>query len=294
MRFTAIDVETANADCSSICQVGVVWFCGGSVARTWQQLVNPEDYFEPWNVSIHGITEEAVSQAPAFPEIFGELQALLAGQIVVCHTAFDRVSLTRASEKYGLPTVDCTWLDSAKVVRRTWPEHAYRGYGLANIAQTLGIVFRHHEAQEDARAAGEVVLRAIAESGTSLKDWLVRVRQPVSPEAQHRANVEKARIARDGNPEGPLAGEVLVFTGALSIPRREAADAAANAGCAVAESVNKATTLLVVGDQDFRKLAGHRKSSKHRRADALMEKGQAIRILTESDFERLLDIERSA
>jgi len=227
MRFAAIDIETANADCSSICQVGVVCFCDGSVAKTWQQLVNPEDDFDPGNVSIHGITKEAVSHAPAFPEVFGELQALLTGQIVVCHTAFDRVSLTRASAKYRLPTVDCTWLDSAKVVRRNWPAHAYRGYSLANIAQKLGIVFRHHEAQEDARAAGEVVLRAIAESGRSLDDWLVRVRQPVSLEAQHRTTVEKARIARDGNPEGPLAGEVVVFTGALSIPRREAEEAAA-------------------------------------------------------------------
>jgi DNA polymerase-3 subunit epsilon len=71
----------------------------------------------------------------------------------------------------------------------------------------------------------------------------------------------------DGNPDGPLYGEVLVFTGSLDIPRAQAADIAANLGCRVAENVSKATALLVVGDQDIRALAGQAKSSKHRKAE---------------------------
>lgn len=283
MRFIAIDVETANADLASICQIGLATFHDDAATTTWGRLVNPEDDFDPVNVAIHGITHEAVRSEPTLPKLFNKLQEYLTGEIVVCHTAFDRLSLARAAEKYRLPAINCTWLDSAKVVRRTWPAHAHSGYGLKNVAKTLGIVFKHHDAQEDARAAGEIVLRAIAETGRTLDDWLVRVDQPISGEAE--------RIAREGNPEGPLAGEVAVFTGALSIPRREAAEVAANAGCTVAESVNKATTLLVVGDQDIRKLAGHEKSSKHRKAEARIAKGQTIRILAEGDFRRLLQIE---
>jgi hypothetical protein len=48
------------------------------------------------------------------------------------------------------------------------------------------------------------------------------------------------------------------------------------------------TTILVVGNQDIRRLAGHRKSSKHRKAEQLISQGQYIRILTESDFEQLV------
>ena len=96
-------------------------------------------------------------------------------------------------------------------------------------------------------------------------------------------------ITRAGNLDGPLAGEVVVFTGALSIPRREAADLAAAAGCDVAGSVGKAVTLLVVGDQDVRKLGGHEKSSKHRKAESLIQRGQALRILRESDFRALVN-----
>jgi len=87
--------------------------------------------------------------------------------------------------------------------------------------------------------------------------------------------------------QGCFYGEVLVFTGALEIPRREAADIAATIGFQVASGVTKKTTLLVVGDQDIKKLAGHERSSKHRKAEKLIENGIPIRILKESDFKEL-------
>ena len=46
-------------------------------------------------------------------------------------------------------------------------------------------------------------------------------------------------------------------------------------------------TLLLVGDQDVQRLAGHEKSSKHRKAEQLIQTGQPIRILRETDFREL-------
>jgi DNA polymerase-3 subunit epsilon len=54
MDFVALDVETANADSSSICQIGLATFEDGCLVDEWSTLVNPEDYFDPFNVSIHG------------------------------------------------------------------------------------------------------------------------------------------------------------------------------------------------------------------------------------------------
>jgi len=81
-----------------------------------------------------------------------------------------------------------------------------------------------------------------------------------------------------------------VFTGALQISRKDAADLAARVGCHVAPGVTKKTTLLVVGDQDVKKLSGHAKSSKHRKAEELIEKGVPIRILRETDFKQLIKL----
>lgn len=282
MKFIAIDFETANPDLSSICQVGTVTFQDGKVLERWQTLINPEDFFYPSNISIHGIDEKMVQNAPVFPQIFDTLRNLLSGQIVVCHTHFDRAALSRVVDKYQLSQINCTWLDTAKVARRAWKQFTQRGYGLKNIAEMLGIEFQHHNAEEDAWAAGEILLRAISETGLNLEDWLIRVKGPICSKTTEKMD-------RNVDPEGQLSGEVMVFTGALSIPRREAADLAVKFGCEVASSVNKNTTILVVGDQDINRLAGHKKSSKHRKTEDFISKGKAIKILKESDFFMLIE-----
>lgn len=179
MKFIAVDVETANADCASICQIGVALFEDGEVRETREWLVDPEGSFDPMNVSIHGITEADVNGEATFPDVFPELGTLLSERLVVHHTHFDRTALTRAARRYGLTPVDAVWLDSAKVVRRTWSEYSRRGYGLGNVTAALGIAFDHHDALEDAIACGRVLVRAIERSGLSVEEWLVRARQPI-------------------------------------------------------------------------------------------------------------------
>ena len=95
-------MSTANADLSSICQIGVVRFKEGQTADTWQTLLNPEDYFDEVNVSIHGIDEHAVGDAPRFPDISEVLAGHLSGTVVVSHTAFDRTAIAAVFGKYGL------------------------------------------------------------------------------------------------------------------------------------------------------------------------------------------------
>lgn len=284
-EFVALDVETANASLASICQVGVVHFADGIVTDSWESLIDPQDYFDEINVSIHGIDERQVRGAPTFTQIAANLVARIEGRVVVSHTAFDRLAITQACAKYGLATQDCRWLDSARVVRRAWPDrYSRRGYGLGPVCSDLGIQFEHHRAVEDARAAGMCVLRAMEHMGLDIDGWLARVRRSIIPGMDER-------IRRHGSTDGLLFGEELVFTGALTISRRQAADLAATAGCDVVPSVRSTTTILVVGDQDVAKLHGQEKSSKHRKAEALIAAGQAIRILRETDFQRLVGLE---
>jgi len=285
MDFISVDVETANPDHASICQIGIVCFREGQLAEQWESLINPEDYFDDMNVFIHGIDESDVEDAPKLPEVYDNVVRYFSGNVVVSHTSFDRIAFDRAFAKYGLTPPDCKWLDSAKVVRRAWTEFSQKGYGIANVSKKLGIQFKPHIAQEDARAAGEILIQAIKTSGISLDDWFGRVKRPINPAQQ-----TQTRISKEGNPEGPLFGEVIVFTGALQIPRREAAEIASKIGCQVESGVNRLTTMLVIGDQDIRKLAGNEKSNKHRKAEELISKGQVIRILTESDFKLLIAV----
>jgi len=282
MEFVALDFETANADMASICQIGIVHYKDGLVKEEWKTYVDPEDFFDGMNISIHGIDESKVKGAPTFTEIANRIYNYLDGKIAVSHTHFDRVAIKQACTKYNIRVPTCTWLDSARVTRRTWEQFAYNGYGLVNVCDSLGYQFNNHDALEDAKAAAHILLSAINKTGIDLDAWLKCVEQPLNPlESSYN-------ISREGNPEGFLYGEVLVFTGALDIPRRNAADMAANIGCSIVDGVTKNTTILVVGDQAVKKLAGHEKSSKHRKAEGLIQNGQKLRILRESDFKELV------
>jgi DNA polymerase-3 subunit epsilon len=289
MDFVVIDVETANADLSSICQVGIASFRDGELADSWGSLVNPEGEFSAANVSIHGIEEFQVQYAPTWRAIFPHIASRLENRIVVSHTPFDQRALARACDRFNLPGCECIWLDSAKVVRMAWPQFSKSGYGLSNLAAYFGIDYHAHNALEDARCTGLLLLRAITETGLSPEQWLARIEQPInSADHGYRPRTWPSPSKRDGNPYGKLFGEILVFTGSLSISRNEAADAAAAAGCIVEDGVTKHTTILVVGDQDLRVLADHEKSSKHLKAERLIGKGQPISILGESDFMRIV------
>lgn len=281
MEFVALDFETANADISSICQIGLVHFKDGTLPEEWKTYVDPEDFFDEINISIHGIDETIVKGAPNLRDISSRICSYLDNRIAVCHTHFDRVALHKACEKYSLRMPTCTWLDSARISRRTWDQCADKGYGLGNVCAIIGYQFVHHDALEDAKAAAHIILAAIEKTGIDLQGWLKRVKQPIDPSVSN--------ISREGNPDGFLYGEVLVFTGTLEVTRREAADIVANTGCAVATGVTKNTTIVVVGDVDARKLApGQVKYAKHRKAEKLIAQGYPIKIYRESDFKALI------
>ena len=283
MRFVALDVETANADMASICSIGIATYEGRRLIDEFYTLIDPDDDFDPMNISIHGIDFEAVQNAPSFAEASREILPRINGSVVVTHTHFDRVAVAKASQKSGVEFPTCRWLDSSRVARRTWEDCARSGYGLRNLCDRIGYTFQHHNALEDAKAAGQILLVAIAESGFDLEQTFERATQPISPKAR-----SAGRTRVEGNRDGPLFGEVVVFTGSLDLPREDAATLAAQLGCDVAPNVTKTTTLLVVGDTDIRRLAGHEKSMKHRKAEQLISAGISIRIITESGFRHLV------
>ena len=170
MEFVALDVETANENVGSICQIGLAGYKDNELVREWVSLVNPEEKFSPFNISVHGLTATDVAEAPTLPELAETLRAWLERQVVVCHTMFDQRALARAFAKYGLAGFDCRWLDSSQVARQSWTSPA--GYSLAVICELIGHEFQHHDALEDAKAAGAVILAAGRKTGLNVEAWL--------------------------------------------------------------------------------------------------------------------------
>ena len=286
LTFQTIDVETANPRRASICQIGIVEVRSGKIVDEWESLVNPEECFATINKHKHSIDELRVANSPKFPDIYSEMQRRLDESILVSHSPFDRVACERVLEKYKLEQFRVTWLDSAVVVRRAWPErYGKQGYGLANVASDLNIQFNHHDALEDARAAALVLLRDCQETSNDVDYWVDATSKKNTVRRKNRDRSAYFDIHRSGDNEGPLAGFRFVFTGTLAIPRNQAKELVRQLGASVSDSVTNSTTHLVVGIQDPSRLAGFEKSSKNRDAIKRIGEGQDIEVLSEEDFQ---------
>ena len=109
------------------------------------------------------------SPSPVLPDLHEGLRRRLEGSYLLCHTAFDCGALGRALDRYGLPPLQITWLDSARIARAAWPRLPSKG--LPALAKKLKIEFRHHDAVQDAMVAARVVIAASRLLGKSVEDW---------------------------------------------------------------------------------------------------------------------------
>ena len=283
-KFVVVDIETANPDLTSICQIGIAVFENGELIEQWESLINPNAYFDEMNIYIHGITPSMVRNSPTIKQVESKIKGYFADNVVCSYGAFDRVSLTRI-----FPDLQNKWLDIMRVVRRSWDnKFSIKGYGLSKVAKHLKIEqLNHHQALDDAITAGKVLNKAIEDSSSDLDYWFDRVKKPMIEHLDENGN-EQHKIKRQGNPEGALYGEIMVFTGELSMPRHLAADKAAAVGCTVVDGVSKKVTLLVKGYQDESRLRGKELSNKEIKARDLISQGHKMQIISEEDFINLI------
>ena len=173
MNFTCLDFETANCSDASICAAGIAVFVDGELAETRHWLVRPpagHDNFPEDFIEIHGITPEDVQNEPEFPAVAAELLPFLtSADIVVAHNAqFDIGMLSGTLKHFGLPIPSFPTLCTCQTARRAWPE--LPNHKLCTLTAHIGHAFRHHNALEDAEAAGRVLSAIIKERG---EDWVL-------------------------------------------------------------------------------------------------------------------------
>lgn len=178
-RFIAFDVETANRNAHSICQVGLACVDDWGQITTFSLLVDPAEPFSEFNTQLHGIGADACRHAPTFPSVIAAIAPLMVQQPIVQHSSFDSRAVAAACGWHGLDVPHLHWVDSITIARRAWPEFKGNGgHGLGHLKQALSLDFQHHDAGEDARAAAQVVLAAEVKTGRSFVEILARQAAP--------------------------------------------------------------------------------------------------------------------
>jgi DNA polymerase III subunit epsilon len=304
MEFVVIDFETANSSHDSVCQIGIAEFQNGEMVKTWETLVDPEEDFGENQIGYHKIQPADINGQPTFTEIYPKLVAFLSNKIVVSHTTFDLGVLTKSIKKANLDPIQCEWLNSAEVVRKTWPQFSKTGYTLDNMANFLNIELDHHKALSDSIAAGKILLEANRMTEKTARDWVNLLGQPKTPKStaanqsakpsgKKKAPAFPSNKTIPGNPNGPHFGKRMLVSG-LGKSREETKKKGVDAGFDFERSFNVgAIHFLVIADKAFEAQNNGIKTGKLKDAEKNIKKGYDITIISESEFLKMLSSENS-
>jgi len=262
MRAVCIDFETANSFVGSICSVGIAIIEGSTIVDTKYWLVKPHAeyfYFDPFNVMIHGIDEDAVKDAPEFDFIYEQIRHLFNNAIAVAHNAaYDMSALRHVMDLYGIEYPEIDYICTYKAALKTWS--GLENYKLNTVCKFLKHDFTHHNAQEDAAACGKVLLSALAANGTSsIEEFtsLIGMKpgklyacgyRPCSIRSSKKSGIDiKGIVAQCDtfDQEHEFYEKKVVFTGTLStMTRKEAMQKVVNAGGLIGVNVTEDTDFL--------------------------------------------------
>jgi len=159
--FIAIDFETASNEHHSACSLGLAFVKNAKIIDKKYYLIKPPCKFIPYNVKIHGLTEEDVENAPTWAEIWPEINALTKNSLLIAHSAkFDISVLIACCNFYNLPLPHFQYIDSIDLFRAAYPTH--QKASLDYCAHLLSIDLKnHHNAACDAIACAQVAIKSI-------------------------------------------------------------------------------------------------------------------------------------
>ena len=159
-RYIVFDVETPNKNNDRISAIGISVMKDGEIVDSFFSYVNPETEFDQFNIDLTGISPETVSSAPTFPELWEQIEPIMSSGVLVAHFAeFDLGVLKSCFDAYGIhwkPVVP--YLCTVEMGRSLLPDISHK---LNNMCEYYGIELDHHQADSDARAAAEILLRYI-------------------------------------------------------------------------------------------------------------------------------------
>lgn len=164
MDFVAIDFETANEKRNSVCELGIAIVEDYKIIESKSWLIRPPELrFNPFNISIHGISEKDVVNQPEFDTLWDEIKNYLDGNLVLAHNAsFDLSVLRNVLDSYSIPYPDVKYTCSYIISKKVWK--GLLSYNLENLANMLRVQLDHHDAFSDANVCATISVKAFQKS----------------------------------------------------------------------------------------------------------------------------------
>ena len=169
-RYIAFDVETPNRYNNRMSAIGISVIENGAITEEFFSYVNPETYFDFFNIQLTGIDKYTVADAPSFPELWPKIEPVMSSGIIVAHNAvFDMGVLKKCLNDYGIQ-----WKNTAKycctvqIGKKMLPGISHK---LNDLCDHYGIELDHHKADSDSHACAEILLKYF-EAGAEERNFI--------------------------------------------------------------------------------------------------------------------------
>ena len=154
-EFVAFDIETTGLKVRDelITEIGAVVIQNGQIKERFQTFVNPQRHLTPEIISLTGITDAMLRDAPSQKEALEAFIAFVGDRPLVAHNAeFDMGFIREGCRREGL-NFSVTYLDTLILAQNLLPELGK--FKLDVVAEYLGLpAFHHHRASDDAATCG--------------------------------------------------------------------------------------------------------------------------------------------
>ncbi|MDA8580295.1 exonuclease domain-containing protein [Pontimonas sp.] len=175
--WVAVDIEwTDSSTKTSICEIGLARFAGGSLVDTWSSYVRPPGDFRigRYEFETHGIAEELLMDAPILADVWSEVDEFVGNHGWVLHNAtqdVNRILATLAAQGHPGPR-EFQYVDTMLLAKKL--PYVTSSNGLDDLAEFFelsrqfatydqrGEVEDAHGAVEDATLTGEVLNKLMA------------------------------------------------------------------------------------------------------------------------------------
>ena len=172
-----------------------------------------------------------------------------------------------------------------------------KNHKLKTLATYFNITRPNHRSEADVNATKDLYdkLREINNEVPSLLDDFINRRKNQRRNYKNSSRTDFSKITADKSidfidTDSPFFKKSICFTGKMDVlTKAEAAQLVANLGGIIQNNVNTKSDFLVLGDLEYQKERFGDKSSKHKKAEKLIDGGQELEIMTEITFLELID-----
>ncbi len=160
--FVAIDFEAANGVTTSVCSVGIVIVRSREIVEEFYSLVKPvPNHYDFFTTKIHGLKKKDTENAPAFPQVWSQIEKKLRGLPLVAHGCeFEKRCLNSLFEYYHMGRKRFKIYDTKRASEIVFPD--LTNHKLQTVAVECGYDFtkqkKHHNALADAEACATIAI----------------------------------------------------------------------------------------------------------------------------------------